>query len=196
MNDSIKEDYPFNSWVASTICNYLPVIIAAEAREHEDYSVADIDMSAATLSYPGYKYYPLEVKRIMGGYNFKEDGEWRSFFTSEYYGWLQFENTGITTGAPIWIINAADICGNEENAKLYKLKRDNACLAFVAGDGIVLFSPKSLRKAIIGYAKRYCNHTELYDKKGKKSLERKAVVDLSKGLFIPCTPPRDQLMKN
>ena len=191
--NKLKSDYPINTWVASAICTHVPVIIAAEAREQEDYEVADIDMSAATIHNPaGFKYYPLEVKRIMGGYNFKEDGEWRSFFTQDYYSRLSFEDSAITSGSPIWIVNAEDRTGGKDNAKFHKLIENKACLAFVAGDGIVLFSPKTLKKALVGYAYWFGTHTTQFrDKQVRK--EKKAVLDLSKGLFIPCKPPKEFL---
>lgn len=190
-----KSDYEINSWVASALCQYVPVIIAAQARENEDYDVADIDMSAATIHNPsGYKYYPLEVKRIMGGYNFKEDGVWRSFFTSDYYDRLIFEDSAITSGAPIWIINAEDKTGGKDNAKLNKLIEKHACLAFVAADGIVLFSPNSLESALLGYAYWFGKHTTNFkDKQIRK--EKKAVINLEKGLFIKCEPPKEMLLK-
>ena len=188
-----KPDYQTNTWVASAITEHVPVIIAALARKEEDFDVADIDMSAATISNPeGYKYYPLEVKRIMGGYNFKEDGDWRDIFASSYYSRPSVEDSGITSGAPIWIINAEDKTGGKDNAKFHKLVENKVCLAFVAGDGIVLFSPKSLRKALVGYAYWFGTHTTQFkDKQARK--ERKAVLDLSKGLFIPCNPPKEYL---
>lgn len=190
-----KSDYPVNCWVASALCDHVPVIIAAQAREDEDYEVADVDMSAATISNPsGYKYYPLEVKRIMGGFNFKEGGEWRTFFTQDYYGRLIFEDSAITSGTPIWIINAEDRTGGKDNAKFNKLVDNNACLAFVAADGIVLFSPKSLKSALVGYAYWFGKHTtDFKDKQIRK--EKKAVLDLSKGLFIECEPPKEFLLK-
>ena len=189
-----KIEYEINCWVASALTTYVPSIIAAVAREEEDYEVADVDMSANTSSNPlGYAYYPLEIKRIKGGYKFKNrDGEWRTFFTRDYYDRLQFEDTGITTGSPIWIINAEDRTGGETNAKLYKLIQSNACLAFVAADGIVLFSPHSLKKAIIGFAYWFGSHTTEFKDKGKRK-EKKAVLNLAEGLFIPCTPPKDLL---
>lgn len=188
-----KIEYEVNSWVARAITTYVPAILAAEAREEEDYEVADIDMSAATISNPsGYKYYPLEVKRIMGCYNFKEEGEWRSFFTQDYYKRLQFEDAEITSGAPIWIINAEDKTGGKARAKFYKLIENNACLAFLAADGIILFSPRSLKEALVGYAYWFGTHTTEFKDKGRRK-EKKAVLDLSKGLFIPCNPPKKYL---
>lgn len=189
----IKSDYQINTWVASAITEHVPVIIAAIARQEEDYSVADIDMSASTIHNPaGYRYYPLEVKRINGGYNFKEDGQWRDFFTCDYYKRLQFEDSAITSGSPIWIINAEDKTGEKDNAKYYKLLDNHACLAFVAGDGIVLFSPKSLREATIGFAYWFGTHTTKF-KDRQVRRERKAVLNLEKGLFIPCNPPKEYL---
>ena len=187
-----KEDYPINSWVASALCIHVPSIIAANAREEEDYDVADVDMSAATIHNPGFKYYPLEVKRIKGGYNFMEEGQWRSFFTQDYYGRLQFEDSAITSGAPIWIINAEDRTGGKDNAKYFKLLENHACLAFVAADGIVLFSPKDLKEGLVGFAWWFGSHTTQFKDKLRRK-EKKAVLNLSKGLFIPCTPPKEYL---
>ena len=187
-----KEDFPVNCWVASALCELVPVIIAAQARESEDYEVADIDLSAATIHSPEPKYYPLEVKRIKGGYSFKEEGQWRTFFTQDYYDRLVFEDTAITSGAPIWIVNAEDRSGGKANAKYFKLIENNACLAFVAADGIVLFSPKSLNDALVGFAWWFGPHTTDFNDKPRRK-ERKAVLDLSKGLFVQCIPPKEFL---
>lgn len=152
--------------------------------DEEDYKISDawIVSTASTE-------YPLENKTIKGGFNFKEDGQWRTYFTRDIYSKLNFE-TAVTTGTPVYFINAEDKFHNMENGKWQKLMTDDrSCLSFLAKDGIVLFSHKSLEKAFIGYATYYVSHTTEFGNKGPRKPEKKAVLDLSKGLFIPCDTP-------
>lgn len=193
----IKSDYPINCWVSSALCDYVPSIIAAQARMNEDYSIGDVDMSAVTISNPsGYSYFPLEVKSIKGGYGFKEDGQWRDYFIQDIYGKLRFRDESIASGTPVYFVNGTDKYGDFSKGKFTKLLANHACLVFIAADGLVLFSPKSMQEAFLGYAAYKVRHTTEFGKDYERVWETKAVLDLTKGLFIPCTPPKELLIKN
>lgn len=85
---------------------------------------------------------------------------------------------------PIQLLNATDKNGNRENAKLTKLLKDGCGLIYVAEDGLLLFSPKRLKEAIVGYGWVYLEHTKRLGDKSKR-FEQKALIDMSKGYFIP-----------
>ena len=190
----MKTDYNANKYVAEQLMKTFPGhIIAAEAIENENYKVNDIQFTASTNGYPVYF---CENKTIKGGYCLKEDGDFRDYFSKDIYKKLRFEDTGITSGTPVYFVNATDTYGNLDKGKYQKLLDANACLSFLAPDGIVLFSPKTLREAFIGYADYYVSHTTDFGRSWeRKKWEKKAVLDLCKGYFIPCTPPDDLFKK-
>lgn len=180
----MKIDYEINQWVADEIVRQFPDwIIAAEATKEENYDVDDIWFTAATFS-----VHPLENKTLRD-YPFKENGEWRTYFTRDIYSKLNFE-TDVTTGTPVYFINAEDKYGNKENAKWYKILKANACLSFIAKDGIYIFSPKTLREAFIGYADYCVSHTTDHGPKGPRKMEKKAVLDMTKATHLKCNPPK------
>lgn len=165
-------------------------IIKYTAPEEEDYKISDAWIISTSTT-----EYPLETKSILGGWGFKEDGEWRTYFTKDIYNKLHFE-TDIATGTPVYFVNAETEYRQEEGSKWDKLMKDNkSCLSFLAKDGIVLFSHKSMVDAFIGYAYYLTSHTTEIGNKGKRTREKKAVLDMTKGLFIPCDTPDKLLIK-
>lgn len=181
---TMKIEYETNKWVADAIVSAFPqFIIAAEATKEENYDVDDIRFTAAT-----YSVHALENKTLKGGYKFKEDGEFRDYFTKDIYKKLKFERD-ITSGTPVYFVNAEDAYHNMSNGKWQKLLDNNACLSFLAPDGIYIFSPKTLRDAFVGYADYWVSHTTDLGKTGPKHPEKKAVLDMSKATHIPCNPP-------
>lgn len=189
-----KTDYQSNLFVANLLMSTWSTI-KAEVPEYENFGINDIDLSAFTDNFLHYTYYPLECKTIKGNYNFFEKGVWRTYFTSEIYNKLTFEDSAITSGSPVYFINATDKSGDLNNAKYHKILDAHGCLAFLAGDACLLFSPSALKEAFIGYAYYPCSHKTEIGKKGPKTLEKKAVLDLSKAHVIPCVPPSELLMK-
>lgn len=181
-----KVDCESNRWLASALPSVYDWIVDAKADCEEDFTVADVVFSAMTDD-NNIKGFDLEAKRIMGGWQLKYDGEWNPYFTSEIYNKLKFEKD-MASGTPIYFVNATDAYGNEENGKWKKLLDDHACLCYLAPDGLLLFSPKTLKDAFIGYADYYVKHTTQFDNK-KMRWERKAVISLEKGSYIPINPP-------
>ena len=190
----IRIDCQANKYVAKTIKETYPWVLNAIADCYEDYSIADVMFSAGTEE--NYIGVPLEVKTIKGGFQLKYDGEWNNYFTIGIYNKLNFKDDAPPAGTPIYFINATDAYGNYEKGKYQKLLNHHACLAYLAPDGILIFSCKSLEEAFCGYADYYVRHTTEYGNKyGKRLWETKSVLNLDKGIYIPCNPPLELFEK-
>lgn len=187
-----KVDCEANEWVA----NELPIIYTAITRAiagcEEDFSVGDIHFSALT-SNGELKGYDLENKRIMAPWQIKYEESWNPYFTEQIYSKIRFDQD-ITSGAPIYFVNAVDKFGKEENGKWQKLLKANACLCYFALDGLLLFSPRELREAFLGYGDYYVKHTTLYGDK-VASWEKKSLLDLRKGTYVQLSPPKELFIK-
>lgn len=156
----------------------------------EDYGIDD----AWVVSTAGTQY-PLENKTICGGYTFKKDGEFRDYYKVEMYNRIRFEQD-VASGAPLYILNAEDERGGRENCKWSKLvANEKSLVSFIAADGIVVFSHKTLMEALVGFGYYETHHSTEFGKQGGRRWERKAVIDLSKGLFISCRVPPKLLKK-
>lgn len=135
--------------------------------------------------------FPLENKTICGGFNFKEDGAFRDYFKEDLPAKMKLE-CEIPEGTPVYYLNAEAQSGP---SKWEKVIASGACLTILAADGIVLFSPKDLKDAFLGYGYDYVPHKTEFGTKGKRQWEKKALIDLSRGFFIPCDTPKDLIMK-
>ena len=193
-NTNKKSDYEANLFIAGLLMSTWPSL-KAEVPQYENYGVNDIDFSAFTDNFLHYTYYPMEAKTVKGGYNFFEDGEWRNYFTCDIYNKLKFQDSGITSGSPVYFINATDKFGDFNKGKYKKILDAHGCLSFLAGDACLVFSPKALEEAFIGYANYYASHTSEFGDKGPRRPELKAVLDLTKAHVIPCDTPKDILKK-
>lgn len=182
----LKIDCKANEYVASALPLVYEWIIAAKADCEEDYTVRDVVFSAITED-NNVLGFDLENKRIMGGWQLKYNNQWNPYFTSEIYNKLRFESH-VESGHPIYFVNATDAYGNFENGKWKKLLDSHACLCYLAPDGLLLFSPKALKEAFIGYADYYVKHTTQFNNK-KMLWEKKAVISLEKGAYVPLNPP-------
>lgn len=165
--------------------------------DHRIAKIEDYKISDAWLMSTGNTEYPLENKTITGGWNFKEDGKWRCYFTGgcskSIFGKFRSDCT-IATGTPVYILNAETESGVYDGCKWDKMmKNPKSCLSILAADGVVLFSHKSLQDAFLGYTYMWVKHTTEFGKNEKCHWEKKAVYDLSKGLFIPCHTPEKLL---
>lgn len=159
---------------------------------HRISSVEDYKISDAWLTSTGNTEYPLENKTITGGWTFKENGEWRCYFTGGCSKSIfdKFSGCTIATGTPVYILNAETESGEFEGCKWDKMmKNPKSCLSILAADGVVLFSHKSLQDAFLGYTYMWVKHTKEFGKKESRHWEKKAVYSLEKGLFIPSKTP-------
>ena len=98
----------------------------------------------------------------------------------------------------VYVLNASSINrwnGNVEimpyNCKAYQMfKEPNSCLIYIAEDGYLIWNPKQLREAFLGYVWMYCKHTNDFQNQDK-SYELKAMFDMSKAKFIKTDVPKE-----
>ena len=178
-----KPDYEANRYIASVLVIIYPWITNATAPCEEDYSVGDVVFSAMTDE--GLVEHQLESKRIMGLYQLKYSGQWNTYFTADIYDKLKFQTLPPEEGTPIYFVN---------ESKWNRLLDAHACLCFLAPDGMILFSHKELKEAFLCYADYYVSRTTQFGDK-KKSWEKKAVLNLSKGAYVPLNPPLELFKK-
>ncbi|MEE3491165.1 MAG: hypothetical protein VZR10_09865 [Methanobrevibacter sp.] len=153
----------------------------------ENYGVDD-----AWLISLKHTAFPLENKTILGDFNFKEDGAFRPYFKEDLPNKMRLE-CEIPEDTPIYYLNAEAHSGL---SKWEKVIESGACVSFLAADGIVLFSPKDLKEAFLGYGYDNVSHKTEFGAKGKRQWEKKALLDLSRGFFIPCKTPKELITKN
>lgn len=183
----LKTDCEANKFVADYLQENYEWIIRAIASCEENFGIDDVNFSAGTEE--NYFNVELENKTLMGGWQFKYDGDWNPYFTCGIYNKLVFKSTTPAVGTPIYFVNATDAYGDYDRGKYKRIMDAHACLSFLAPDGIILFNQKDLKDAFIGYADYYVKHTTAFHQKGKRLWETKAILDLSKGKYLPCNPP-------
>lgn len=94
-------------------------------------------------------------------------------------------------GIPIHVINDTDYYGGTENAKKNKALEGKWGLIFVMEGKILIYSPKAVKRAILGYIWIKVYHSKWNQ---KVQWERKAVIDLSAySRKIECDVPDDFL---
>lgn len=168
----------------------------------EDYK-ADVSIfNPATCSSTGMEVKGISTKKgsiqnnPYWGTTACRTDEWRwceSATTQEEF-WADTTPAPDLGDTPVWIINATDKFGNRENAKLSKMLKEGQGLIYLAEDGLLLFSPKKFKEAIIGFGWQYLTHTEKFSDKSKR-FEQKAIIDLSKGTFIPWNNIPKEILK-
>lgn len=185
-----KVDCESNKWLASALVllSAGTNVFAATADCDENYDIDDLWISANTNS-GNWVGLPLENKTIKGGFQLKYDGQWNEYFSVENPNGIMRKLSGdtIPTQGHIYFINSS---------KYNKLVDKNACLAYLAPDGFILFSPSKLRKAYLGDA-WYLNksHTEEFGERYRPHWELKALIDLEKGTYYKVAGPREIFMK-
>jgi hypothetical protein len=183
----IRIDCQANKYVANTLETRVPLIFRAVADCTETYGIDDIWYSAGTEA--NYAGFPCENKTSKGGWKFKYDDDWNEYFTCGIYNKLDFKGEPPAVGTPIYFINATDAYGNYERGKFSKLLDNKASLTFFAPDCIIFYTWKMLEDAFMGYADYYVKHTTEFGGYNKRRWETKAILNLNKGLYIPCDPP-------
>lgn len=163
------------------------MIFAATADCDENYGIDDLWVSAFTIG--GWIALPMENKTILGGYRLKYGDEWNDYFDTTNTRGIMRKLSGdtIPESGHIYFVNAY---------KFKKLIDYNACLAYLAPDGFILFSPHTLKKAFLGYA-YYKNksHTEEYSPYYNPHWEEKALIDLEVGTYYKDEGPIEIFMK-
>ena len=186
----IKVDCNSNKWLAQALVllSAETQVFAATADCTENYAVDDLWISAWTKS-GHWTAFPLENKTIKGMFQLKYDGEWNSYFSTANPKGIMKKLSGdtIPEDAIVYFVNAT---------KFDKLIESNACLAYLAPDGFILFSPATLRKAYLGnvYYKNK-SHTEEINPWFNPHWEEKALLDLEKGTYYKISGPRELFEK-
>jgi hypothetical protein len=179
--------------VAKILVEKVAQIFRATADCSENYSIDDVWFSAWTNN--KIIGVPCECKTLKGGYQFKYDEEWNTYFTDDIYHKLKFHSEPPESGAPIYFINATDAYGDYEKGKYNKLIVSGAGLTFLAPDSIIFYTNHMLKDAFCGYADYYVRHRTEYGNNNKRLWETKALIRLDKGLYIPCSPPIEMFEK-
>lgn len=189
MDSNLRKDYDRLKYV-ERILNDNYEWLQTHVNEEEDYET-DIQCTTSALTFG------FEVKTISSSYGGLVDNDywttksargdkWRwctSASTQEEF-WADRTPSPDFGDTPIQMLNAYDKYGRRKGAKLTKLLDNRDGLIYLAKDGMLIFSPKALREAIIGYGWVYLpHHKELNDKSCK--FEYKALIDLSRGRFLP-----------
>lgn len=183
----VRIDCAANKFVAETLIEKVKPIFRASADCIETFGVDDLWYSAGTED--NYAGFPCENKTLKGGWQFKYQDEWNPYFTTGIYNKLDFKSEPPTAGTPIYFINATDAYGDLKKGKYQKLIDNHASLTFLAPDCIIFYTCPMLQDAFLGYADYFVRHTTEYGHNNKRLWERKALLDLRKGLYIPCKPP-------
>lgn len=189
----VKIDCAANRYVAQILEEKVVPIFRATADCTENYGIDDIWFSAGTEE--RYCGVPLENKTLKGGWKFKYDGTWNPYFTDDIYHKLKFHSEPPESGTPIYFINATDAYGDYEKGKYNKLIVSGAGLTFLAPDCIIFYTAHMLEKAFLGYADYYVRHRTEYGHNNKRLWETKAILNLNRGLYIPCEPPIEMFEK-
>lgn len=174
--------------------------VTVSFNEEEDYG---IDLQCTGVTAKGKEFFfEMEVKTISPTYGsiVDEDGNYGAFFTrkaarnnkwrwcssasSQAEFWADSTPSPFLGDKPIHVLNAADKNGDMNNSKLHKLLSNKCGLCFLTKEWLIVYFPSKLKKSIAGYGWLFQEHTkELEDKSSK--FEYKALIDLSKGDYIP-----------
>ena len=179
-----KVDCRQNQWLAKALVllSADTKVFAATADCEENYKVDDLWISARTNN--GYwTSFPLENKTIKGGFQLKYDGQWNDYFSTTNPNGIMKKLSGNTIPevGHIYFINSS---------KYNKLVDNNCCLAYLAPDGFILYSPNRLQEAFIGFAwYKNKSHTEEFGERYNPHWELKALIDLEKGTYYKAEGP-------
>lgn len=184
-----KVDCDSNRWLAEALVllSGETNVFAATADCEENFQVDDLWISAYTTS-GNWVGLPLENKTIKGGFQLKYEGEWNPYFsTANPKGISRKISSETPENKYVYFINSS---------KFERLIENNACLAYLAPDGFLLFSPKSLRKAYLGEI-WYLNksHTEEFGQGYSPHYELKALLNLEEGRYYKVKGPYEIFQK-
>ena len=176
----VKTDCSANTWVSNYLCENMEWVINCTADCEEDFDIDDLNLSAATKN--GWKHYPVEVKTIKGGYKYQNN----TWFLDGIRKKSKFEEK-VEDDVKMYILN---------QKKYNKLIEAHAILIYLFPDGMLLFSPKSLKKAFVCFGE-FLNksHTEEFGEPFNPHYETKAYLNLDEGWFVPCDPPIELFQK-
>jgi len=77
------------------------------------------------------------------------------------------------------------------NCKFYQMMQgSDKCLIYLAGDGFLIWNPRQLKEAFLGYVWMYCKHTNDFANQDR-SYELKAMFDMSKATYKKADVPTE-----
>lgn len=95
----------------------------------------------------------------------------------------------LTGDTPVHVINSTDKYGRP-TGKWHKLREARGGLIYLKEGELLVFTPKGLREAFLGYLWIKCGHTTDFED-NEVTWERKAAIDLAKYSYkIKCEVPR------
>lgn len=189
-----KVDFKTNNFVAETLVEIYPWMIAASASSEENYDIDDVVFTARTPS-DLIKEGKMEVKTIKKC--LKSGKNWNKWYDLSNDKGIMSKIYCLppcaTTADTCYILNAEDYYGNLCNSKWSKMIKEEAYLTYLAKDGLLIFTPEQLKEAFLGVA-YYLNashgtNLNPYHDKFSPHYELKALINLNKGKWIPWDVP-------
>lgn len=167
------------SWVGAELKRYYG-FTATGCTEYEDHSGCDF-----WFEIDG-KRHSVELKTVCGCFN----GGKKYLPSNPKWDWETFDGDVAPTGRT-WMLNYLE-CDGVTPGKFQRLEPDE-CLVYLFMDGWLIFNPKALKEAFLGTAVYTCSRRQEFEKKYLLECipQRKAVINLEAGSFVPCTPPDD-----
>lgn len=94
---------------------------------------------------------------------------------------MEFVPTGRT-----WMLNYTNADGSPGKFQTM----DGVCLQYIFKDGVLMFSPEELGEAYLGTAFYTCSQRQEFERsRRRRTPQLKAMINLEKGVWVPCTPP-------
>ena len=185
-----KVDCDSNRWLATALVllSGITNVFAATADCNENYWIDDVWISAWTNS-GNWVALPVENKTIKGGFQLKYEDGWNDYFDTTNPKGIVKKLSGdtIPVSGHVYFVNSS---------KYEKLIDSNACLAYLAPDGFILFSPSTLKKAYLGRAwYKNKSHTEEINPWYSPHWEEKAIINLEAGTYYRIQGPYDVFRK-
>lgn len=155
--------------------------LSTGATEDEDCGAGDF--SAWTVDARGAveNEWLVEVKSVGARFEAAD----RRFYPLQNPKWVFAPVEG---GRKYWMLNALNLDGTLGKGMV--MRNEGIALAYLFKDGVLYFSPKRLYEAteLMGIYK--CpQRTEFEPEKRKETCQAKLLVDLSKGIWLPCDVP-------
>lgn len=197
----MRQDYDRLKYVSGKLREIYPQIQDIYFSENEDFG---IDLSISATTHTGcteVKSLSHKFGAITGDYftysATTDPTKWRWCKTGRTQEDIEEDETPYPIELKdkrVVILNATDKWGNTNNGKLGKLLRTNAGLIYLAQDGILSFSPRQLKDAIITYGYLKCRHTKEIPNSRECHWELKVLLDIDRGKYIPLDDvPQDLL---
>lgn len=131
----------------------------------------------------------VEQKTVRRCFNYD-----RNLYPSTNENWdLDTFSCDVPTGRT-WMLNWTNTDGTPGK---FQHMGDRDCLQYIFKDGVLIFSPKALKRAFLGTAMYKCSKRQEFEREKRKPMwQCRAVINLEEGTWIPCTPPEEFFESN